>query len=84
MDLETLDEQIAETKAIIKLYNAAIKSIVTDGMQTYTLDSGQTRQVVTKLTLSTLRTSRQGFTNELCTLQARRNGSGSMTGRAAW
>lgn len=84
MDRAFLETQIADTKTLITAYNAAILALIVDGAQSYTIDTGQSRQVVTKLNLRTLKTTRTELMNELSTLEARLNGSGSMTGRPDW
>lgn len=71
-----LAEQVAAIKAQITAYNSAILALATGGVQSYQLDTGQTRQLVTKANLATLHTSRDALLNELTTLEARLCGSG--------
>lgn len=74
IDTQFLDEQIARKKTEIAELDAAISALVA-GAQTYQLDTGQTRQSVTKAQLSQLRNLRTSVWNELSTLYARRNGA---------
>lgn len=84
MDATFLQEQIDQIKAIITAYNATILALTIGQNSQYTLDTGQTRQTVTKLDLDKLREDRQSYMNELATLDARLNGSGSLTVTPAW
>lgn len=63
-------ERIAIVKALILKYDAALDALAT-GVQQYSLDTGQTRQTVTKANMATLRDTRQSLLNELATLEAR-------------
>lgn len=49
-----LRERKTAIESMINAYEAAIIAISTDGVQSYTLDTGQTNQVVTKLDLTRL------------------------------
>lgn len=72
-----LDARIAKTKELIVLYEDAITQVGTGGIQQYSLDTGQTRQMVTKANLATTRIVLESLENRLVSLQARRFG-GSM------
>lgn len=76
-------ERIVKTKALIVIYEDAILAVGTDGVQSYTLDTGQTRQTVTKLDISALNKILGGLYNRLVTLDARING-GSVQVVPAW
>lgn len=67
---------------IIK-YEAAIDAIVTGGVETYLLDTGQSRQNVTKLDISRLQTALSHLFNRLVTIEAYNTGSGTITVRPA-
>jgi hypothetical protein len=69
-DSEWIKARIAKTKELIEAYEDAILQLST-GAQSYHLDTGQTRQVVTKAQLSQLRNALNGLENRLATLQAR-------------
>lgn len=47
-DTAYLEERIAQTKALIIAYEDAILALAADGILSYTLDTGLTRQIVTK------------------------------------
>lgn len=83
MDSEFLQQRIDATKALIVAYEDAVTALVDGGVQTYTLDTGQSRQTVTRLELATLNRNIDSLYNRLATLQARLNG-GSVTVRPAW
>lgn len=67
---EYLLEQITKVKALIAAYDSAILALAT-GSQSYQLDTGQTRQMVVKANLASLRDTRSELFNELSTLDAR-------------
>ena len=71
-----LQERIAATKALIVVYEDALTALVTNGVQRYALDTGQSRQDVTKLDVPKLNAQLDGLYNRLATQQARLNGSG--------
>lgn len=68
----------------IPLYEAAIDALATGNVQQYTLDTGQNRQVVTKLDLVGLQKTLDSLLNRFSTIEARLNGSGVRTGFPAW
>lgn len=70
-----LDERIAQTKALIVAYEGALLALAgTGGVQSYTLDTGQTRQTVTKADVGSLRNSLQEFYSLLSMLESRKCG----------
>lgn len=81
-DTQFLENRWNKTREQIQAAETALDSLVVGGVQSYTLDTGQTRQVVTKQNLSILR-------NYLKELYARydelgaRLGCGRMIGRPA-
>ena len=79
-----LSDRSAVIKAQIVAYEDAITAIVSGGAQSYSLDTGQSRQSVTKLDVSRLQSDLDGLYNRLVTLEARLNGSGTVTARPAW
>ena len=74
MDAAFLQERIDKVKAQIVAYEDAIDALVVQGMQSYTLDTGQTRQTVTRFELSSLQSQLDSLMNRLATLQARQTG----------
>lgn len=84
MDAAFLQERITATKAeIVALENAAI-DLSSGVITSYTLDTGQSRQVVTKSSISTINTVIDSLYNRLATLEARLNGGGTVIGRPGW
>ena len=55
-------------------YEDAIDALVVQGMQSYTLDTGQTRQTVTRFELASLQRQLDSLMNRLATLEARKTG----------
>lgn len=84
MDAAFIQERITATKALIVAYEDALLAITTGGVESYTLDTGQSRQTVTKLSIDWLNKSIDSLYNRCTTLQARLDGSGSTTMRPAW
>lgn len=76
MGTNFLRGQITATENLILAYETAVTDLVSGGIQQYTFDTGQTRQVVTKATISTLNSAIDGLYNRLATLEARCNGAG--------
>ncbi len=76
-----LQDRIDATKALILKYETAIDAVVSGGVESYTLDTGQSRQTVTKINLSTFETKYESALNRLATLEARRNAMGVLFGR---
>lgn len=70
-----LEARITKTKALIEAYEDAMLALAT-GAQSYSLDTGQTRQTVTKANLSEMRNAIMILENRLATLEARLEGAG--------
>ena len=83
MDRIFIQERIESTKLQIIAYEEAMLALA-EGVQSYTLDTGQTRQTVTKLNLTSLKNTIDSLYNRCVMLEARLNGSGSLTARPAW
>lgn len=83
MDAAFIQARIAATKAQIIAYEAAALALGA-GVQSYTLDTGQTRQTVTKLDLIGIQTTIDSLYNRCSTLELRLNGGGSIISRPAW
>ena len=71
-------EQVPAIKAKIVAYNAAIVGIASGAIQSYELDTGQSRQKVTKVNLSVLEDTVAALMNQLTTLEARLCGTGAV------
>lgn len=70
-----LQERIAKTKALIVVYEDALTAIVTNGVQSYDLDTGQSVQRVTKINVKGLNEQLDSLYNRLATQETRLNGS---------
>lgn len=81
-DTTWIEERIAAKKALVVKYETALDAL-SAGAQSYSLDTGQTRQVVTKANLSEMRNLIRMLENDISTLQARL-GCGRAQGRPAW
>jgi len=84
MDRTFLADRITAIKAAIIAYEDAIIALGTAGVQSYTLDTGQTRQTVTRLEVSSLQRTVDRLYNTLATLEARLTGCGTVHARPAW
>lgn len=71
-----LQARIVTLTALITAYEAALLALGTVGIQSYTLDTGQTRQTVTRANVTELRRAVSSFYNDLATTEARLNGCG--------
>ena len=74
-DLAWLNARIAATETAIEAYEAAELALTTGGAQSYTLDTGQSRQTVTRSNLTEIRKGVESLYNRLATLEARRDGA---------
>lgn len=83
MDRDFIQSRIDATKAQIIAYETAIEALATGGVQSYTLDTGQSRQTVTRLDLKDLNSTMDSLYNRCATLESRLNGS-TITGRPYW
>ena len=84
MDPTFLQARIDATKADIVATEDAVFALTTGGVASYTLDTSQSNQAVTKLNLTGLQNAIGSLYNRLATLEARRNGTGVLTVRPAW
>lgn len=69
-DTTWITDRINATKALIIKYEAAIDALST-GAQSYQLDTGQTRQLVSKVQLPSLQSTLSGLESRLATYQQR-------------
>lgn len=83
MTNEWLDARIARTRALILAHEDAIEALAS-GAQSYTLDTGQNRQTVTRADLAQLNRVMSSLESRLATLWGRRYGSSSTIARPAW
>jgi hypothetical protein len=75
-DPQFWQDQITAVKTLITAYNAAILALTVGGVQSYILDTGQSRQSVTKFDLKEMNTALDSLLNRLATLEARLGGCG--------
>ena len=78
MDNTFLEERIVSIKARIVALEDAELALASGAIQEYTLDTGQTRQTVTKVNIATLQRTVTSLYNQYATLCARLNGAGVM------
>lgn len=84
MDRAYLNDRITTTKALIAAYEDAVTALsASNGVQSYTLDTTQSRQTVTRADIPALNTMIDSLYNRLTMLQARLSG-GSTNVRPGW
>lgn len=83
MDRAFTQARIDATKLQIVAYEDAALALA-GGVQSYTLDTGQSTQTVTKLNLGAINRTIASLYNRCATLEARLNGSGTLTARPSW
>lgn len=83
MDSAFIQARIDATKLQIVAYETAVEALATGGVQSYTLDTGQSRQTVTRLDLKDIQNTVDSLYNRCATLEARLNGA-TITGRPHW
>lgn len=82
MDRTFLEERITRTKALIVAYEDALLALAGDGaQQSYTLDTGQTRQTVTRADIPRLNKMLDALYNRCTMFEQRLNGGGSTIAR---
>lgn len=79
-----ITSRIAATEATIARYEEAEEALVAGGVQSYSLDTGQSRQTVTRADLTGIRNGIDSLYNRRATLIARRDGCGVVTMRPCW
>jgi len=85
MDREFLINRITVTKALIIAYEDAVLALgVSGGTQSYTLDTSQSRQVVTRADIPSLGKMLDALYNRLVILEARLNGGNVTIARPAF
>ena len=85
MDATFLQERIAKIKLRIVEYEDQLSVLATmEGIQQYTLDTGQTRQTVISVDIPKLEKALESLENKLCTYQARLTGNGTVNMRPGW
>lgn len=77
-------QQIEKIKARIEAYQDAELALLTDGISSYTLDTGQTRQTVTTNDLAMISKAIDRMLSQLEVYENRVYGDGTRTTRPAW
>lgn len=83
MNRQFIQDRITATKKQIICYEDAALAL-SNGVQSYTIDTGQTVQTVTKINLRWVQNTIDGLYNRCATLEARLNGSGTSTAGPAF
>lgn len=73
-----LAAQLEEMKAELAIFNSAIRAFASSNIQSYQLDTGQTRQLVTRATLSSFVKQRDSLLNDIVILSNRLCGGGTL------
>lgn len=81
---DILQDQIDAAKAQLTALNAAQLGISSGAIESYTLDTGQSKITVTKSSISTLDNAIDSLLNRIATMCARLNGSGTTITRPCW
>lgn len=84
MDTAWLKQRIEVTKTQIVEYETAATDLASGVIQSYTLDTGQTNQTVTKASINTLQRVIDSLYNRLATLEARVYGTGQISVAPDW
>jgi hypothetical protein len=77
-----LDERIEKARAILSALEDEMLASLNGGVASFTLDTGQTREVVTQRSIGEIKNAISSATNHLATLIARRDGRGNYGGPA--
>lgn len=83
-DCNFLRERIESTKAQIIIYEDATMALESGSLQSYSLNTGQTTQYVTKFDLARLQKHIDALYNRLAVLEARLTGNGTKIAGPAW
>lgn len=84
MDSSFIQARIDATKLLIVAYEDAALSIASGAIEEYMIDTGQTRQRVTKLNIQHLHALIDGLYNRCVMLETRLNGGGTIIGKPGW
>lgn len=77
-------DRIVSIKARIVAFEDAVTTLAVSGISSYTIDTGQSRQTVTRLDLPNLQSALNGLYNQLVVLEARCSGNGTIIARPSW
>ncbi len=84
MDTAFQLERITKAKALVIVYEDALTALGLANTQSYTLDTGQNKQTVSKLDIKSLTESLDSLLNRIATMESHLYGNGSHTGGLAW
>lgn len=84
MDNAFIQERITATKAQIAVYEDAAVALGTSGVQSYVIDTGQSRNTVTSADLSSIQSTIDLLYSRCAMLESRLNGSGVSFARGCW
>ena len=78
-------ERITKTRELIVAYETAVTTLLGGGVQSYTLNTNQSVQTVTKFDLASLNSTIDSLYNRCATLEARLGeGQGTVLGAPDW
>lgn len=80
MNATELAARITSIKARIAAYEQAALDLASGAIESYTLDTGQSRQTVKKFDLMALNDLIDGLYNQCAVLETRLNGNGTLHG----
>lgn len=83
-DYQWLTARIEKTKVTIEAWEDAQLALGAGGVQSYSIDTAQSKQTVTRANLTEIKNTIDSLYNRLATLQARRDGSGIVHVRPDW
>ena len=84
-DSDFLKERLAAIKQIIVAYETAILALLNNGaMQSYTIDTGQSRQTVTRANIEATKKTLDSYYNSYSVLHARIYGCGKFIASPGW
>ena len=82
---EFIRQRITRTRALIVAYEDAVSTLVAGTVQSYTLNTGQSTQTVSKFDLPNLNSAIDGLYNRCATLEARLGeGAGTISAVPDW
>lgn len=84
MNRTFIQGRIVSTQAQIVAFETAAENLATGEIQSYTIDTGQNRQVVTRFNLTELENAIEKLYNRCATLEARLTGGNTVTVGPAW
>lgn len=69
-------EELGELRVDLAAVRAALRAILSDGTQQYSLDTSQTRIMVTKANIASIRDLRRELMSDIAALEAKCEGTG--------